>query len=145
MHTLASTYRCKVPGVGENIATSAPVLFVTAQTKNSLQIPCIHILNAITTNCLAVMAAYNAIQYTTLSSYSPLPPAIFSIYRCTIFKKAFNVKGSTTAFLVLKVVLPAVVVISEVFCLSTKSRCSRCCMAHLYLHPMQIHTPTQSH
>ena len=36
-------------------------------------------------------------------------------------------------FLVLKVGLHAVVVISEVLCLSTKSRCSRCCRAHLYL------------
>ena len=35
-------------------------------------------------------------------------------------------------FLVLKVVLHAVVVISEVLRLSTKSRCSRCCKAHLY-------------
>ena len=35
-------------------------------------------------------------------------------------------------FLVLKVVLHAVVVISEVLRLSTKSRCSRCCIAHLY-------------
>ena len=34
-------------------------------------------------------------------------------------------------FLVLKVVLHAVVVISEVLRLSTKSRCSRCCRAHL--------------
>ena len=34
-------------------------------------------------------------------------------------------------FLVLKVVLHAVVVISEVLSLSTKSRCSRCCRAHL--------------
>ena len=36
-------------------------------------------------------------------------------------------------FLVFKVVLHAVVAISEVLHLSTKSRCSRCCMAHLYL------------
>ena len=35
-------------------------------------------------------------------------------------------------FLVLKVVLHAVVVISKVLRLSTKSRCSRCCRAHLY-------------
>ena len=35
-------------------------------------------------------------------------------------------------FLVLKVVLHAVVVISEVLRLSTKSRCSRCCRTHLY-------------
>ena len=35
-------------------------------------------------------------------------------------------------FLVLKVILDAVVVISEVLRLSTKSRCSRCCRAHLY-------------
>ena len=35
-------------------------------------------------------------------------------------------------FLVLKVVLHAIVVISEVLRLSTKSRCSRCCRAHLY-------------
>ena len=34
-------------------------------------------------------------------------------------------------FLVLKVVLLAVVVISEVLCSSTESRCSRCYMAHL--------------
>ena len=34
-------------------------------------------------------------------------------------------------FLVLKVVLHAVVVISEVLRLSTKSRCSRCYRAHL--------------
>ena len=34
-------------------------------------------------------------------------------------------------FLVLKVVLHAVVVISEVLRLSTKNRCSRCCRAHL--------------
>ena len=38
-------------------------------------------------------------------------------------------------FLVLKVVLHAVVVISEVLRLSTKSRCSRCCRAHLYCRP----------
>ena len=36
-------------------------------------------------------------------------------------------------FLVYKVVLHAVVVIVEVLHLSTKSRCSRCCRAHLYL------------
>ena len=35
-------------------------------------------------------------------------------------------------FLVLKVVLYAVVVISEVLRLNTMSRCSRCCRAHLY-------------
>ena len=35
-------------------------------------------------------------------------------------------------FSVLKVVLYTVVVISEVLLLSTKSRCSRCCMAYLY-------------
>ena len=35
-------------------------------------------------------------------------------------------------FLVLEVGLHAVVVISEVLRLSTKSRCSRCCGAHLY-------------
>ena len=35
-------------------------------------------------------------------------------------------------FSVLKAVLHAVVVISEVLRLSTKSRCSRCCRAHLY-------------
>ena len=34
-------------------------------------------------------------------------------------------------FLVFKVVLHAVVVISEVLHLNTKSRCSRCSMAHL--------------
>ena len=34
-------------------------------------------------------------------------------------------------FLVVKVILHAVVVISEVLRLSTKSRCSRCCRAHL--------------
>ena len=34
-------------------------------------------------------------------------------------------------FLVLKVVLHAIVVISEMLRLSTKSRCSRCCRAHL--------------
>ena len=34
-------------------------------------------------------------------------------------------------FLVLKVVLHALVVISKVLRLSTKSRCSRCCRAHL--------------
>ena len=36
-------------------------------------------------------------------------------------------------FLVFKVVLSAVVVISEVLNLSTKGRCSRCCIAHLCL------------
>ena len=36
-------------------------------------------------------------------------------------------------FLVVKVVLHAVVVISEVLCLSTKSRCSRCCR-HISTH-----------
>ena len=36
-------------------------------------------------------------------------------------------------FLVLKVVLYVVVVISEVLRLNTKSRCSRCCRAHLCL------------
>ena len=40
-------------------------------------------------------------------------------------------KAQKRIFLVLKVVLYAVVVISEVLHLSTKSRCSRCCMAHL--------------
>ena len=35
-------------------------------------------------------------------------------------------------FLVLKVVFDAVVVISKVLGLSTKSHCSRCCKAHLY-------------
>ena len=35
-------------------------------------------------------------------------------------------------FLVLKVVLHAVVGISEVLRFSTKNRCSRCCRAHLY-------------
>ena len=44
-------------------------------------------------------------------------------------------------FLVLKVVLHAVVVISEVLRLSTKSRCSRCCGAHLY---SQLHSPANS-
>ena len=43
--------------------------------------------------------------------------------RCSIGKKSFNGNGSTTAFLVLEVVLHAVVVISEVLRLSTKSRC----------------------
>ena len=53
-----------------------------------------------------------------------------SKYRCSDCKKAFNGNGSTTTLFVLKVVLHAVVVISEVLHLGTKSRCSHCCMAH---------------
>ena len=43
------------------------------------------------------------------------------------WQKSFNGNGLTRPFLVLKVVLHAVAVISEVLRLSTKSRCSRCC------------------
>ena len=46
-------------------------------------------------------------------------------------KKPSTGTAQQRLFLVLKVVLHAVVVISEVLRLSTKSRCSRCCMAHL--------------
>ena len=53
-------------------------------------------------------------------------------YKCSIGKKSFNGNGSTTAFLILKVVLHVVVVISKVLRLNTKSRCSHWCRAHLY-------------
>ena len=46
-------------------------------------------------------------------------------------KKALNGNTKQQLFLVLKVVLHAVVVISEVLPLSTESRCSHCCMGHL--------------
>ena len=52
--------------------------------------------------------------------------------RCSNCKKAFNRNGSTTSFLVFKLVIHAVAVISEVLHLSTKSRRSHCCMAHLW-------------
>ena len=47
-------------------------------------------------------------------------------------------------FLVLKIVLYTVVVISEVLRLSTKSRCSRCCMAHIYSRTEKLGVPRLS-
>ena len=46
--------------------------------------------------------------------------------------KILNGNSSTIAFLILRVVLHTVVVISEELRLSTRSCCSRCCRAHLY-------------
>ena len=48
------------------------------------------------------------------------------------------------AFLVLKLVLHAVVMISDVLCLSTKSRCSRCYMAHLCLWCTKLEVASES-
>ena len=60
-------------------------------------------------------------------------------------KNPFNGNGSTTAFLVLKVVLHAVVVVLEVLRLSTKSRCIRCCRAHLHYPLVGPHCQTFPH
>ena len=59
----------------------------------------------------------------------------FFVFLCRDVPLAKNPSTGTAQqrlFLVLKVVLHAVVVSSEILRLSTKSRCSCCCRAHLY-------------
>ena len=61
-------------------------------------------------------------------------------YTCSTCKRAFNGNGSRTFLEVLRVVLHAVVVISEVLHLNTKSCCSCCCMTHLWSPPQTLHS-----
>ena len=68
---------------------------------------------------------------------------VMLLLRCRDVPLAKNPSTGTAQqrlFLVLKVVLQAVVVISEVLRLSTKSRCSRCCR-HISIHWVQAPIP----